>query len=211
MFKAKGVSICYTNYAIPPAPWATMASVVASMKGKGCGGVYTVMDVVGNADMLRDMEAEHYHPQLAMTTQAAYTPDQVTLAGASAAEGFAVYMPSAPFDEDIPGVNLFKQELATYAPGKATNEFGIEAWSDAQMFIYALLKAGRNPTRATLIQALSEIRDWTGDDAFGPYTPNPHIGTPCYIMAHVVSGKFVRWWPSKGFYCKGKEFPIGKA
>ncbi|HVS68739.1 MAG TPA: ABC transporter substrate-binding protein [Mycobacteriales bacterium] len=211
MFKAKGVSICYTNYSIPPAPGATMASVVAAMKSRGCGGIYTVMDVVGNADMLRDMNDEHYKPQLVMTTQAAYSEDQINLAGSAAAEGFAVYMPSAPFDETEPGMLLFKQQLATYAPGKVTNEFGIEAWSDAQMFLYALLKAGRNPTRASLTRALGGIRDWTGDGAFGPYTPNTHEGTKCYTMIHVVNGQWERWWPSSGFYCKGGEFPVGKA
>ncbi|HWC34416.1 MAG TPA: ABC transporter substrate-binding protein [Mycobacteriales bacterium] len=211
IFRRSGVGICYTNYSIPPAPGATMASVVAAMKGRNCGGVFTVMDVVGNGSMLRDMQSEGYHPELALTTQAGYTDDQVEVAGESAAQGFAVFMPSAPLDEDIPGLNLFKQELATYEPGKTPNEFGIESWGDAQLFIYALLKAGRNPTRTDLTHALAAVPAWTSDGAFGPYTPNAHAGTPCYVLAHVVGPHFVRWLPKSGFDCKGKLVPVAKA
>lgn len=211
LFSRSGVGVCYTNYSIPPAPGATMASVVAAMKSRNCGGIFTIMDVVGNGSMLRDMQSEDYHPELALTTQAAYSDDQVEVAGEEAAQGFSVFMPSAPLDENVPGINLFKQELQAYEPGKTPNEFGIESWGDAQLFIYSLLKAGRNPTRADLTHALGEVRDWTSNGAFGPYTPNEHAGTPCYVLVHINGPHFERWLPKSGFDCKGKLVPVGKA
>ena len=79
------------------------------------------------------------------------------------------------------------------------------------MFIYALLKAGRNPTRASLTKALGGLRNWTGDGAFGPFTPNTHAGTICYTVVHVTGNQFTRWFPSKGFYCHGKATDVGPA
>jgi ABC-type branched-subunit amino acid transport system substrate-binding protein len=211
LFRQYHVPICYTNYSVPPAPGATMGSIVATMKSKHCGGVFTVMDIVGNADMLRDMVSQSYRPPLVLTTQAGYTDDQVEAAGEEAAQGFAVFMPSAPLDENTPGMNLLRQQLETYAPGKETNEFGIEAWADAQMFAYALLKAGRNPTRAGLTHALEQIPSWDSDGVFGSYTPNTHQGTPCYVLVHVKGAHFTRWLPKSGFDCTGRLRPVGRA
>jgi branched-chain amino acid transport system substrate-binding protein len=210
-FKDAGVGICYSNYAIPPAPGTEMGQIVSTMQSDGCGGVYTTMDVVGNADMLQDMQSDGYHPQLIATTYEGYTPDQISLAGQSAAQGLQVALDSVPLTDNNPGVQLYQQELATYEPGQPESEFGLEAWADAEMYIYALLKAGRNPTRASLVNVLSQITNWTSDGSFGPYTPRVRTAPVCSTNVVVRGSGFVRDWPSSGMYCNGQLIDVGPA
>jgi ABC-type branched-subunit amino acid transport system substrate-binding protein len=211
MMKRAGVQTCYKNVSVPPAPGATMGAIVNSMKRNHCGGVYTVMDQVGNADMLRDMQAQHWKPGAILSTQGAFTTDQVELAGESAAQGLRIPIPTLPLGEDHPVMRQFQQELATYQPGRFTNEFGVESWGDAQLFIYALLKAGRNPTRAALTKALNDIDSWDGGGMFGDYTPRTHGTALCYLSTVVRGSTFVRDYPKSGFVCDKRLYDVGPA
>jgi ABC-type branched-subunit amino acid transport system substrate-binding protein len=211
LFQQEGVKICYSNYAIPPAPGTEMGSVVSAMQAANCGGVFTTMDVVGNADMLDDMAQDGYHPQLISTTYEGYTPDQISLAGQSQAQGLQVALSSLPLTDSNAAVQLYQSELATYEPGKAASEFGLEAWADAQMFIYAAIEAGHNPTRASLINAMSAITNWTTGGAFGAYTPHDRTGPTCVDQVEVQGNGFSRLWPASGLYCTGKLVDVGPA
>ena len=212
VFKSMGVSICYENTSIQPAPGPQMGPVVANMQQKNCGGVFTTMDVVGNGVMLRDMAADGYHPSLISTTYEGYTPTQISEAGGSQnAQGLDVGLSSVPLSASVPGIQMYTQEMNTYQPGQPLTEFGLEAWADAEMYVYALLKAGRNPTRASLIQALSQVSNWTSDGAFGAYTPSSRQGPPCVTNVVYRGSAFVQTWPSSGLYCSGQLVDVGPA
>lgn len=212
VFKSEGVGICYSNYAIPPAPGAQMGSVVATMQQKNCGGVFTTMDVVGNGIMLRDMASDGYHPKLISTTYEGYTPDQISQAGGSQnAQGLDIGLSSVPLTSSVPGVQVYTQEMSTYQPGQPLTEFGLEAWADAELYVYALIKAGRNPTRASLTQALSQVTNWTSDGAFGAYTPSQRTGPPCVTNVVYRGSAFTQTWPSSGLYCTGQLVDVGPA
>lgn len=210
-FQQLGVKICYSNYSIPPAPGTVMGSVVSSMQQKGCGGVFTTMDVVGNADMLQDMQADGFHPSLISTTYEGYNSDQISLAGNSAAQNLDIDLNSLPLGSSNPGIELYQYLMQTYQPGQITSEFGVEGWASAEMFIYALLKAGRNPTRASLTSALAAITNWDSDGAFGPYTPSQRTGDPCSVNIEYQGSNWTQTWPQSGFYCKGTFVNVGSA
>jgi ABC-type branched-subunit amino acid transport system substrate-binding protein len=188
-----------------------MGAVVNAMKSNHCAGVYTVMDQVGNADMLRDMQSQHWRPAGIFSTQGAYTTDQIQLAGEEAAQGLRIPIPTLPLGDPAPVMKQFESELATYQPGRATNEFGTESWGDAQLFIYALLKAGRNPTRAGLTHALQAIDNWNGGGMFGDYTPRDHGTALCYLDTVVKGTSFVRDYPNQGFVCDRHLYDVGPA
>lgn len=211
VFKQLGVSLCYTNYSIPPAPGTVMGSVVASMQQKNCGGVFTTMDAVGNADMLQDMQSDGFKPSLISTTYEGYTPQQISLAGSSASQNLDIGLSSVPLTAQVPGVEEYSQEMATYQPGQPLTEFGLEAWADAELYIYALLKAGRNPTRASLTSALAAVTNWGNDGAFGAYTPSNRTGPPCITNVEYQGSAWKETWPSSGLYCSGTLIDVGPA
>jgi hypothetical protein len=170
------------------------------------------MDVVGNGVMLRDMAADSYRPSLISTTYEGYTPDQISEAGGSQnAQGLDVALSSVPLTAAVPGVQEYGQEMATYQPGQPLTEFGLEAWADAELYVYGLLKAGRNPTRSSLVQALSQVSNWTSDGAFGAYTPNQRTGPPCVTNVVYRGSAFVQTWPSSGLFCNGQLVDVGPA
>jgi hypothetical protein len=149
--------------------------------------------------------------KLISTTYEGYTPDQISVAGEQQSQKLQVALSSVPLTDPNPGVQLYLNDLNTYEPGQAPSEFGLEAWADAQLFVYALLKAGRNPTRASLTQALSQVTNWTTDGAFGAYTPSNRTGPTCVDTVEVQGNAFVRLWPSSGLYCNGTLVDVGPA
>ena len=213
-FQQEGVKICYSDYNIQAGAQATsIPSDVRQIQAAGCGGVYTTMDVVGNANMLDAMQNDNYSCQthLCAVTYEGYTPDQINTAGQSAAQGLQVALNSLPLTDPNPGVQAYQQELGEYEPGQAPSQFGLESWADAELFIYAVLKAGRNPTRASLTNALSQVTNWSTDGAFGPYAPRDRTGPLCVSDVVVKGNAFVRDWPSQGLYCNGQMIDVGPA
>jgi hypothetical protein len=115
-----------------------------------------------------------------------------------------------PFTEKSPVMQLYLSQLKTYQPGKEPSSFGIQAYAAGQMFIYALLKAGRNPTRASLTKAFEELEKYDSGGIMSPVTPRLRLPTgPCLVQMVVKDGQFVRKWPQSGMYCKADLVPSG--
>ena len=133
------------------------------------------------------------------------------MAGQADSQGLQVGLNSVPLSDSNPAVQLYQSELDTYQPGQAASEFGFEAWADAQLFVYALIHGGRNPTRATLTNAMGSVTNWTVDGSFGPYTPSTRSESSCAVNVVVQGTGFVRQWPSSGLYCTGQLVDVGPA
>jgi len=209
VFTHEGATSCFTDESVSPAT-ASLDQDVLQMKSKGCDGVYTTMDVTGNAKLLQAMQRQQFHPRFAGTTFDGYTPAQISVAGQSAAQGFEVNLPFLPFTDGNAVVSTYESDLRTYEPGKEPSSFGLEAWADAQMFIYGLIKAGHNPTRPALVQAFGSIDSWNTGGATAPYVPRLREPPgPCSVEAVVQGAQYVRKWPASGYFCDGQLVPAG--
>ena len=206
-FQRDGSTICYTNYSISPAT-ASLDQDVLQMKQNNCDGVMTTMDLAGNAKLLQSQQRQNWHPMLTNITFAGYTKSQIEVAGKEAAEGLQVTLQFMPFTEQNKVMQLYLSQLKTYQPGKEPSSFGLQAYAGGQMFIYALLKAGRNPTRASLTKALEALENYDSGGILSPTTPRLRRPTgPCLVQMVVKNGEFVRKWPQTGMYCKAELVP----
>ncbi len=203
VYQAEGGTVCYSDFAVSPAS-ASLESDVASMQQAGCNGVIDTMDVTGNAKMLQAMQQQSYHPAYVAATFDAYTPDMISVAGQSAAQGLTVGLPFIPLNEPQPMVQLYQQQLATYEPGDSPSGFGFLAWEDAQMLVYALIQSGHNPTRASIVKVFNSLQNWNGGGALGGYTPSSHGVYNCDVDVQIKGSGFVRKAPASGMFCGGQ-------
>ncbi|HUC37599.1 MAG TPA: ABC transporter substrate-binding protein [Acidimicrobiales bacterium] len=198
-----GGTVCYTDFSISPAT-ASLESDVAQMRSNGCNGVFTTLDVTGNAKMLQAMQQQSFTMGYTDTTFDGYTPDQISTAGESAAQGLIIGLPFIPLNEPNPTVQLYQKQLATYEPGQQPSGFGFLSWEAAQLLIYSLIASGHNPTRASVTKVMDGITGWTGGGALGPITPSNHNSIPCSVDVQVKGNAFVRKGPSSGLFCGGQ-------
>ena len=207
VFQSVGSQDCYEDENVSPAS-PNLTSDVLTMQQRGCDGVFTTMDVTGNDKLLQAMYNQGYHPTYAGTTLDGYTPAQISTAGQQQAQGFQVFLNFAPFNESQPAINLYLSELHTYEPGKVQSSFGIEAWASAQMFIYALIKAGANPTRASIMSILNGLGVWNTRGAMAPSNETTRQPGNCLVDLQVKGNDFVRVWPSSGFFCSNNLIAV---
>jgi ABC-type branched-subunit amino acid transport system substrate-binding protein len=210
VYQHMGGTVCYTDFAISPAT-TSLESDVEAMQQDGCNGSLNTMDVTGTAKLLDAMQQQNYTQGYVGATFDEYTPDMITTAGQSAAQGLIISLPFAPLNENQTMIQMYQQQLATYEPGDQPSGFGYLAWISAQMLVYALIMSGHNPTRASLVQWFNTLQNWTGGGSLGAYTPSSR-GTDLSAMQCAndvtISGNgFVRKSPSSGFFCGGQLVP----
>lgn len=207
-FKQAGSQICFEDYSISPAS-ASLDSDVLQMKQNNCDGVTTTMDISGNTKLLQSIQRQNYHMPYVAVTFVGYDPAQIDLPGQDAAQGLQVTLPFVPFTDPNPIMKMYKDQLATYQPNSHPAGFGVEAWAAGQMFIYALLKAGRNPTRASLTAAFNALTNYDTGGAFSPTTPRLRLPNgPCIVETAVKGDDFARKWPPSGMYCNAQLVPV---
>jgi branched-chain amino acid transport system substrate-binding protein len=113
----------------------------------------------------------------------------VPLVGAAALEGSVsdTYFPPSQ-DASDPGVSMMKSILTQYAPATAFNDNTLFAMVLTNIMVDMLKSAGQNPTRASLLKAITENKYtgmWYGAVQI---TDTNHNALSCREMVKMVSG-----------------------
>lgn len=94
---------------------------------------------------------------------------------------------------NVPKAAFFRNVIQKYGSAKTTpvDTFTSVGFGGAQVLVEGLKRAGRNPTRAGLIQAMQTFRKWNGS-IFGPltYTSGSHAGLKGSYIVQVHNGAF---------------------
>ena len=107
----------------------------------------------------------------------------------------------------MPAVKQFDTYVKKVNPSWAPDLYTLFGWASAEMFVQALKAAGPNPTRGSVMAQLRKITSFNANGLFGGSDPAAKTLTPCFVMAGIKNGKFVRELPtSGGFDCNAKLY-----
>lgn len=148
------------------------------------------------SSVLKALAQQNFHPQVVLGA-ATYSNQLVTQSGGPAAvNGAFLSQNSSLFlggdSTAIPAVGTFLHWVQVASPGFQPDLFTMYGWVSAELFAQALKSAGANPSRGSVLQALSKVTAFTGDNIVAPTDPANKSTSNCYLEAQVVNGGYVR-------------------
>jgi len=146
--------------------------------------------------MLKDLQQQNFHPQVILGSTN-YSNDLVSASGGPSAVNGALFDQNTSLflgqdAPEIPAVGLFNKWVQKASPGFKTDLFTLYGWLSAELFSQALKNAGSNPSRGSLLQALSKITSFSGDNIIAPNNPAAKTVGNCYLLGQVAGGQYQR-------------------
>jgi ABC-type branched-subunit amino acid transport system substrate-binding protein len=132
----------------------------------------------------------------------AYGSDFIEAAGV-AAEGAVSWSRALPREEAASNreATAFVSWMNRAAPGIAADTFAADGWASAKAFFDALNNLPGPISREALITKLKATTSYDGEGFFGEINLGKKLSNACYIAMQVVSQKWKRLTPDRGFLC----------
>ncbi len=146
--------------------------------------------------IFKDLAEQSYHPQVILGA-GSYSNELVADSGGAANVDGAAVNQNASFylGQDaflIPAVATFIKWVDEASPGFKADIFSFYGWISAELFTDALTKAGSDPSRGSLLKALSKITNFSGDHIEIPVDPAAKTVSNCYLLGEMVHGDYQR-------------------
>jgi len=146
--------------------------------------------------LLKDLVQQNFHPKIVLGA-ATYTDNLVAAAGGEAAVNGSYFDQNASLylggdTALIPEVSTFLHWVNVASPGFTPDLFTLYAWNSASLFTQALKNAGTNPSRGSILQALSKITSFNGGYIVTTSDPVTRTTSNCYLVGRVVNGEWQR-------------------
>jgi branched-chain amino acid transport system substrate-binding protein len=146
--------------------------------------------------LLKNLAQQNFHPQIVLgaatysnaLVQAAGGPDAVN--GSYLDQNASLYLGGD--QSTIPAVATFLHWVNVASPGFKPDLFTMYGWVSASLFVQALRDAGTNPSRGSILTALSKITTFNGGHIVTTADPAARTMSNCYLLGHVVNGQFER-------------------
>jgi branched-chain amino acid transport system substrate-binding protein len=170
---------------------------VIAMRNQGVKVLFIdQMPVVYASSLLKDLNQQDFHPQIVLGA-AAYSSQLVaTSGGPSAVDGTYLNQSSSLYlggdKSTIPAVANFLHWVNVASPGFKPDLFTMYGWVSADLFSQALKNAGSDPSRGSILTALSKVTTFDGNHIITPTNPAAKTTSNCYLIARVVNGQFKR-------------------
>lgn len=202
MMEALGFTVAFT--AAYTASQTTFTSDIIRMRDAGVQFLEEQEATVATfARLMNNANTQGWKPTV-VASSTAYTANFTKLIQGSAGTGALVNSPYQPYlqkNSKVKSVKLFQEWNNKIHPGANVNLFTAAGWVSAQLFVDALKKAGKNPTRKSLYHALKTINRFTGTGMTPPFNPAKNGPETCYLVLQYKSHAWSVLTPKKGFRC----------
>jgi ABC-type branched-subunit amino acid transport system substrate-binding protein len=190
-----GYKVVYVH-ATPETQTDFTANVIA-MKDAGVKLLFLdQLPEIYTAAILKSLAQQSYHPQVILGA-GSYSNSLVSNAGgAGNVDGAAVNQNSSFYlGQDsalIPSIATFNKWVGIASPGFKADIFSFYGWLSAELFTQGLRNAGSDPSRGSLLRALSKITSFSGDNIEIPVNPVAKTVSNCYILGQIENGNYQR-------------------
>ncbi|MHB1711351.1 MAG: ABC transporter substrate-binding protein [Acidimicrobiales bacterium] len=170
---------------------------VIAMRNRGVKILFIEQMPVNYASaVLKALNQQNYHPQVVLGAST-YSSTLVSSSGGAAAtngdyleQNAALYLGQDA--ATIPAVATFLHWVNVASPGFRPDLFTLYGWISAELFADALRKAGSDPSRGSLLQALSKVTSFSGHHIIAPTDPAAKTVGNCYLLAQIQNGQVRR-------------------
>lgn len=203
MLKSIGFTIAFT--AAYTATQTTFTSDIIRMRDSGVQFLEEQEATVATFARLMNNAATQGWKPTVVASSTAYTGNFTKLIQGSAGTGAIVNSPYQPYlttHSKVPSIKLFQKWNNKVHPGAGLNLFTAAGWVSAELFVDALKKAGKHPTRASLQKALRTITKFTGTGISAPFNPAKNGPETCWLALQYKSHAWSVLTPKSGFRCK---------
>jgi ABC-type branched-subunit amino acid transport system substrate-binding protein len=203
MYTQLGFTIVYEQFVSPTE--VDFTRYVIGMRRAGVDMVVLTNDISGEVKFVNAAQQQSFAPHVITTRAVFYDPAFKDLAQGNPTNVFSELGSALYFNKDErnnPGVALYQDWMDKTAPDQAKDSFSVFGWTEAQLFVEALKKAGPRATRPSLLAALRSIHSLDTLGLLPSGDPASKKPTPCFIVGHWDNGSWKRWnSPAKGFDC----------
>jgi ABC-type branched-subunit amino acid transport system substrate-binding protein len=177
------------------------APYVQQMKDRGIELVYYVGPFQNTVKLQQAMRQQGYTPKYYLQDSTIYDDTYVAQAG-DLAEGVYAYSNIAMFDDTSnEEMQLYRAWLDQVSPGASPNFFGLYAWSAARLFLERAVALGGDLTRASMVQEVRKVTDWTANGLHSPQDVGGKTTGRCQKIIRFSGGSWKQ--VSRGDYLCG--------
>jgi len=200
LMKAAGIKVVLVKeLPIQTLSFDSTARAVANSKADY---LFFIGDTNSNASMARAMYDTGYKLKFSEIFTLIYGTSFIERAG-GAAEGTVTWLRSLPNEEagGNPALGVFNEWMGRVAPSSPRDPFAVDSWAASKAFFDSLAALPGPITREALIAQLAKVGTYDAGGLYGPIQLGPEVTNGCHVAMKVVSGKWKRLAPAKGFLC----------
>jgi ABC-type branched-subunit amino acid transport system substrate-binding protein len=173
---------------------------VQQMKDKGIRLVVYVGPYQNTEKLLDAMKQQGLDPDVFLQDSTIYDQRFVEEAGDNG-NGVFAYSTTELFDDfSVKEMQLYRSWLDQVKPGAVPNFYGLYAWSAARLFVEQAVALGGKLTRASLVDAMSRVKNWTGNGLHAPQQVGSKTTVNCQSVLQLNDGTWRKVSPGD-FVC----------